>query len=351
MLETSLYIIFLIYTINCPHKFIKTCLRKIMKFKNLFIKKWLSLSEKRIHPVGKISNNWYKNNQQGTYIAHNFAFKHTTYSKAYYSTSTHNAITPHHPSKPKLTDEDLGYYLAGLIEGDGHFSKRLEIVFHENDIAFIHILRSKIGFGSIYKVKDKRAYKLSIGSREGFTRIWELVNGKFVADHKVIQFNKNPYGLILEPGNKTVRLNNYWLSGFIAADGGLYLDITNSKTHLLKKSCRLTIRITQKDRTLLDLIKEGLTKDQIPSAKIQFRFDGKVHRLRITDRKVALNKIVKYLDKYPFICAKHIQYFYWRKAYLLMETKEHITPKGLETMKKYQSRMVNIYKDPQRLHA
>ena len=40
------------------------------------------------------------------------------------------------------SDTDLGYYLAGLIEGDGHFSKnQLIISGHENDYEFYQNLR------------------------------------------------------------------------------------------------------------------------------------------------------------------------------------------------------------------
>lgn len=318
LLGTSLYIL---YTINCPNKFIKTY-----------------LSDNKYHNQGKISLNWFKNNQQETYLAQFFAFKQTTLKINYYSTYT---VKPHHPKNTQLSDEEFGHYLAGLIEGDGHFSKRLEIIFHERDLVFAHIIRSKLGYGSIYKVKNKRAYKLSVGSKEGYTRIWELVNGKFVADHKIIQFNKNPYGLLLVAANKSVTFSNSWLTGFIAADGGINILVTPSKTHTLGKSCKLTITIAQKDRTLLDLIIDCLIKNNIPST---FRFDGKVYRLKLTDRDLALNFMIQYLDKYPFICAKQLQYLYWRKAYLLMQNKEHLTSDGIIQILKWKLQMANVYK-------
>jgi hypothetical protein len=44
-------------------------------------------------------------------------------------------IISDHLNHNKLkSDEDLGYYLAGLIEGDGYFgNSKLEIVLHEKD--------------------------------------------------------------------------------------------------------------------------------------------------------------------------------------------------------------------------
>ena len=44
-------------------------------------------------------------------------------------------LSIHHPKHKKpSSDKDFGYYLAGLIEGDGHFSNsKLEIILHEKD--------------------------------------------------------------------------------------------------------------------------------------------------------------------------------------------------------------------------
>lgn len=41
--------------------------------------------------------------------------------------------------KNNLNDQDFGYFLAGLIEGDGWFGyKELHIVFHESDITLAY---------------------------------------------------------------------------------------------------------------------------------------------------------------------------------------------------------------------
>jgi hypothetical protein len=54
--------------------------------------------------------------------------------------------------------------------------------------------------------------------------------------------------------------------------------------------------------------------------------------------------MIQYLDKYPFLCAKDLQYFYWRKAFLLMQNKEHLTPEGLIQINEYKFKMADIYK-------
>ena len=325
MLETSLYIV-MIYAISCPNRLADLSLKGPYQ------------DEVR----GKISLSCQKNNQQETYTAHNFAFRQYPIWKF----SRFYSITPHHPdsNRSKMSDLELGYYLAGLIEGDGHFSARLEIIFHENDIATAQWIKAKIGYGSIYKVKNKRAYKLSVGSRIGFTRLHQLLNGKFVGNHKVEQFNKNPYGLILSQGTNKVCLSNSWLAGFIDADGTIGIFIAPSKTHIMGKSCRLAIRIAQKDIQLLNLIKDAWQEAGVDENKIHVRFDGRVNRLVMTCRYTIIPAMIEYLDKYPFLTLKDLQYQYFRKAYLLMENKEHLTLKGIEKIAKFKTLMSNLYK-------
>ena len=93
-------------------------------------------------------------------------------------------------------------------------------------------------------------------------------------------------------------------------DGGINIIVAPSKTHKSKFSCRLTIVITQKDPLLLNLIKEGLIKTGVTADKILLRFDGQVHRLKLTDRTIALKPMIEYFDKYPFLNLQQLQYFY-----------------------------------------
>jgi single-stranded DNA-specific DHH superfamily exonuclease len=56
-----------------------------------------------------------------------------------------------HLKRPK-SEEDFGYYLAGLIEGDGYIGKRsIEIAFHINDISLAYYIKKRIGYGNVTK--------------------------------------------------------------------------------------------------------------------------------------------------------------------------------------------------------
>jgi len=53
------------------------------------------------------------------------------------------------------TDEEFGYYLAGLIEGDGYLGdRRIEIAFHIDDISSAYYIKKIIGYGSVLFLKD-----------------------------------------------------------------------------------------------------------------------------------------------------------------------------------------------------
>jgi hypothetical protein len=68
--------------------------------------------------------------------------------------------------------------LAGLIDGDGYIDKdTIKITFYILDLPLAIYLTKVLGFGSIYKVKDKNAYDLRINSIIGFMKILKLING------------------------------------------------------------------------------------------------------------------------------------------------------------------------------
>jgi hypothetical protein len=55
---------------------------------------------------------------------------------------------------------DWGAYLAGLVEGDGHFSnqKQIVITFSKKDYVLALTLQKTLGYGNVNKIKGKNAY-------------------------------------------------------------------------------------------------------------------------------------------------------------------------------------------------
>jgi hypothetical protein len=151
----------------------------------------------------------------------------------------------------------LGYYLAGLIEGDGCFSRnKLEIIYHIKSAAYK--LRDLLGYRGVYKHSSRKAVRFAISSKAGLTRVVNLCNGKFVTDSKVNQLIRHNYetrlGLAILPPSGVLSLNNSWLAGFIDADGSLGIFLAPNKTHTRLLSVRLEVKFSQKDHNILYLI-------------------------------------------------------------------------------------------------
>ena len=79
-------------------------------------------------------------------------------------------ISIHVPShKTDLSDDEFGYYLAGLIEGDGWFGyKQLYIILAEQDTSLAYYIKKKFGYGNVYKIKDKKAVRYICKNAKGF---------------------------------------------------------------------------------------------------------------------------------------------------------------------------------------
>lgn len=103
-------------------------------------------------------------------------------------------ISEHVPKHNDFNDEEFGFFLAGLIEGDGWFGKKeLHIIFSETDISLAYYIKKRIGHGNVYKIKGKKAVRYICKNKEGISTILSLINGKFVSNYKYDQLIKHNY--------------------------------------------------------------------------------------------------------------------------------------------------------------
>jgi hypothetical protein len=103
-------------------------------------------------------------------------------------------ISEHVPKHLKpLNNEQLGHYLAGLIDGDGHFSKaqQLVIVCSFPDAFLAYYLKEKLGNCNVRKVKDKNAYLLIVSKKKGILNVLNLINGKLRSENRFNQVINN----------------------------------------------------------------------------------------------------------------------------------------------------------------
>jgi len=259
-------------------------------------------------------------------------------------------ISNHVPTHIKpLTDENFSHYLAGLIDGDGSFVKRsLVIAFNALDASLAYYIKRRLGYGSVKKVKSKNAVLFILTKREGLEKVINLVNGKLRIQYKIEAIGTHIQKISNSPLaitdtlhiNTSSDLNNYWLAGFIDADGSFQIKVLNriKPKGSTRIEIRLYLQLDQKSRLLLDLIKDKL------GGNIGYRKSPDTYYYNSTSFGSA-KRVIKYLDRYHMLSSKYLNYIKWRKAYILVQTKKHLTPEGVDKILKLKYSMNSYSKE------
>ena len=101
-------------------------------------------------------------------------------------------VSVHVPKHFKpVNDDQFGFYLAGLIDGNSYFNSKQElvIIFNTLNASLAYYVKKKLGFGSVKKVKN--AFILIISSKEGLEKVIGLINGKIRTENKFNQIKNN----------------------------------------------------------------------------------------------------------------------------------------------------------------
>lgn len=260
-------------------------------------------------------------------------------------------ISVHVPRHLKPSnDREFGHYLAGLIDGDGHFSSKqqLVIVFNSLDASLAYYIKERLGFGSIRKVKNQNATLLIIAAKKGIEKVLILINGKIRTENKFNEVNKNilTHNNFIELANTInfkinldENLKNHWLAGFTDADGSFQIKTIDRNQ---KMEIRLNYQIDQKKEDLLILIKRFL------GGNIGYYGRNRNRNRNINNLDTyyygstsfgSAKKVINYFDHYHLLSSKHINYLKWRKAYILIQKKDHLTESGLTKIMKLKKTM------------
>ena len=272
-----------------------------------------------------------KQNKLPGQSAGNFGFstKATASTKNTYNSYTKLSLISEHVPKHKsnITNTEFGYFLAGLIEGDGWFGKKqLFIIFADNDVSLAYYIKKRVGYGNVYKIKDKKAVRYICKNAAGLSYILFLINGKLVSRPKYEQLLKHNYGTdfnctILAPSHKVV-LDNHWLAGFTQADGCFHISVVTSKTHKTGYSVRLEFSIKQNDLVPLKLLYETVKMGNLS------QYSGGIWCYKSTGFKTA-NLLINYFDQYNVFAGKYVNYLKFRKVYIMITNAQHLEIKGV----------------------
>lgn len=257
-------------------------------------------------------------------------------------------ISIHRPKHQKpLNDEQFGHYLAGLIDGDGHFNnaKQLVIVFSKPDAFLAYYIRGVVGYGNIRKVRDKNAYILVVSNKEGLIRVLNLINGKLRTESKFNQVINNilihklfweTRDILKFSWNQTKDFNNHWLAGFSDADASFQIKILERKNRK-NLEVRLNYQIDQKKNDLLILIKNFI------GGNIGYRKSQDTYYYGSTSFGSAKN-VINYFDKFHLQSRKYVSYILWRKTYVLVQKRAHLTEEGINKITKIKA-LINRHDD------
>jgi Cytochrome C and Quinol oxidase polypeptide I/LAGLIDADG endonuclease len=248
-------------------------------------------------------------------------------------------IQAHVPKHLKpINDEQFGHYLAGLIDGDGHFSKQQQLVvaFHKLDASLAYFIKERLGFGSVRKIKNKNCFVLVLSSKIGLIKVITLINGKIRTENKFNQIVNN----ILNSSrykcksvnfklNSDKNLENHWLAGFSDANASFQIKILNRNNRV---EVRLNYQIDQEKKDILVLIKDYL------GGNIGYRKSQDTYYFGSTSFGSAKN-VIHYFDHFHLLSSKYVNYLKWRKVYIIIQNKDHLTIKGFEKIVKLKSTM------------
>lgn len=268
-----------------------------------------------------------------------------------YSTKNENIplISDHVPTHKKpVSDEEFYSYLAGLIEGDGSFSKHghtVKITFHINDAPLAYYIKKRIGYGIIREIKGKNAIEY-FANKPGTIKIAKLINGKLRTD-KIDSFNNNILNhinknldtpLAIQEKDTSCLTRGYWLAGFTDADGSFQIKTIIRKDRKQGYEIRLKLQFDQKTKFILDQFKEEF------AGHIGYRKTQDTYYFGTTSFSSA-KKVINYFDHYHLLSSKHVNYLKWRKVYRIIQSREHLTKKGIEKILKIKLSMNSYSKE------
>lgn len=235
-------------------------------------------------------------------------------------------ISIHAPKARKpQTQEEFGYFLAGLIDSDGHISKDgyVQVDFHTNDISVAYYIKKMIGYGKVSQEKKRFSVRYRCTPAPGLVIIADLIRNKLKHSSKIDQFNERLVPKLncdLTAYTDSDILQNHWLAGFIQGDGSLVI-FQCKVTHQSLLKTTMGINISQKKVELLNLIKAAF------GGLVGYRGSQNTYYY-LSNSFANAAKFINYLDKFQVMGSKLTQYWIWRKAFLIFQSKQHLTDKG-----------------------
>jgi hypothetical protein len=270
-----------------------------------------------------------------------------------------------------ISQEQLGFYLAGLLEGDGHISlpflgntilnrilnPRIIFTSHINDLWLYVYIQSMLGGIGRFQQVDNNIIRYIIGDKEGILHLIRIIHGKLRTpknqsfNELIIFFNKK-YNLNISEStlDKSDLFSNSWFAGFVEADGHFGVKIVEPKSKSITRKRSVSYNISLKfrlDQRFFDK-KTSLSMLEIMEKIAQFlsckltTYQKKDNTKILSISVVAKDKIkfiIEYFNKHTLLGIKYINFKDWEVVYNMIICNKHLTEQGRSEIKLIQSNM------------
>ena len=249
-----------------------------------------------------------------------------------------------------LNDNDLGYYLAGLIDAKGIINKNngnIIINYNVKDIQALYWLKSKLKYGKVKKLNESN-YNLIISNNKGLLFILNIINNKLKLISKyndifnyLINNNdyiKSNFNNNFELSNNNLNFNNHWLSGFIDGNGIFNTNINYDNNNLPLPIINLKFKLKLNTYNNEDLYILNDISYFICNINNKYKNDNNnISYYCLEFDLLNINKnIICYLDKYPLVNnSNYLKYLYFRKTYIYIKHKLYLNELGLKKINKF----------------
>jgi LAGLIDADG endonuclease len=265
--------------------------------------------------------------------------------------------------------EELGYYLAGLLEGDGCIdlpsigktslnrvlNPKIIFTSHVHNLEMYLYVQNQLG-GIGRFLTSGNVLRYIIGDIEGMKLIINLIHGKLktpknIRFNQLIEYLNNKYNLNIQESilDRSNIYSNSWFTGFIEADGSFGIKISKRKSltslqEIKLNNLSLVFRLDQRAHdvstnssmkpvmlNLADQLNCKLsTFSYVPNKKT--KEIREVYSISLTS-PMRLLPLIEYLNKYELIGTKCKDFKDWERVFHMIVSKKHLTDAGyLEIM-------------------
>ena len=247
----------------------------------------------------------------------------------------------------------INSYLAGLIEGDGHLNvpkglknssgkisiATIEVMFVLKDAPSAEFLKRLFG-GNIYKSANRNCIKWAIQDKKSVTFIVNSINGKFITPkinslHRLIDFlNEKGDNIVKLPLDNSPINSNAWLAGFINSHGSFTIKGFSSENLRTYLGFHFYLGQRIKDVSGESLEKVMQILSDFLKTKLRTRTIYGFEQFVVNTSSKESNLIlVNYLNTYPLLSSKYLDYKDWEEALNFYINKLHKDPKHLEKIR------------------